>query len=641
MPQLNIEIAVADVGGAAAANRVTQALQAVEAQARKAGDAQEAAARQGQRAAEGAAGRHEALQRDAFGRFMKRSQDELQQTERVARRKADLSHETLNQVMADMQREGVEWDRRAAGRVQAAEQVAAKEVTALNSSRSAASLFTGSLTQVSAAFTGIGSAAAVLGLVADYWRAARQATIDAAREMTAYREQVLELAALKGQMGTTTGAVGAELTFRQQTLQTRPQAIAFQQRMLGVGAAAIDRPGAPKLISQEEFDKYKVLAGQLQAAEGGEAGGAGTLAGLIPMLRGRRTTAEDAIRLQSQLYKIAQPGGPEYSEIVRQFAQNAPMVTAGLLSPQESMGLHSAFSITNTTGFGSAVSQFMRATVGGLGRMRGVQVEGDSQKVGQYLTGLGATDQESGPQIGMRIAADLIKQEQVEEAKGRKFNPMDYLLHHGYGNMEDRDALMQFTGLVKSGQWQQTFVPLMERMPTMEEAVAPIEKFRRDPLGMARRVQLSAEAGQVFQGAGGAEYHQQLRQLAFNRMVQGGWAYGKLEDWTGGPIGQEQVETEIDRMMLEESNRVGAGVGMGDIRGPWNWFNEQSRARALRQAGRRITGAGGEMLPGMDAMVEAADRQLKAAEKLDAAADKLVNPKPGLVGQANNQNQRP
>lgn len=517
-----------------------------------------------------------------------------------------------------------------------AEEAAEAEAKGWASTRSAASSASQAVAGFAVQMLGLNSATAIVGTIVDGFKAAQKSAYDAGKMVGDYRQALLELAALKGRLGDTTGALGEEVAFRAKTLQTAEGARQFQEAALGVGQASIDAPGRPGLIAPEEFTRAMELAGSFQAAEGGSAEAQGRLIGQVPALLGRRTTGEEAFRREQQLYNIFQPGGATFSSLSSQYLKNAPLVTSGVYGkPERGMSemaaLLSAFSVTNPEGAGENVQQFTRATVAALGRMRGVQVMGESEKQAEYLKRLGATDQMSPIEIGKRIAGDLAKQETGAAGRGERFNAYSYLQHKGYGSIEDINALLGFSGLMKTGQFEGTFEPLAGKVPTAAEAIAPVERAQRtEPALQRRRSELAGEASKIAVGAGREEYWQNLFRMGFERLKARGTVAGEAADfqnaWDIDPreiiFGtRRKTEMEAQRTIVEEANRV--GVPGSEIpalteRGPHGTSTPRFVGReALYELSRKITARGGNPLPGLEDVTEAAERQLGEAKRFE------------------------
>lgn len=487
-----------------------------------------------------------------------------------------------------------------------------------------------SVGSMSLSMAGLNSAQAIVGTIEASFRRVNQEVLDATKHMTDYRATLLELAALKGQPGNTTTSLREELAFRAQTLQTSNDARAFQLAALGAGESAIGIN-----ISEDEMKNAQVLAGKFQAVENGSADTHGRLIGMIPSLMGGRgITGEQAFAKEQQLFRIFQPGGASFSAMTNQFLQQAPLVTSGLFQdPAQMAALLSAFSTTNSEGAGTNVQQFTRATVGGLGRMKGAQIEGLVEKQGEYLSGLGATNQMTPIGIGKLISADFSRQEAAASQEGLQFNAMDYLKTHGYANQEDIMSLLAFHGLMKSGQFEGTFERLSGSVPTVSEALSPIEaRMSIDPVFAQRRADATGELAQVSASLTPTGQLSPLMESTFNRLKAQGEVNGQF-DQVMNPgwfdlnetffHPKEKTQLEAQRMLLAEGQRVGIDpseeyMSTAVMQSGGMYVGDEKLAGLYQQVRRK---GGDVQQQNFDTAKEIADRQLKAVESLERSAE--------------------
>lgn len=485
-----------------------------------------------------------------------------------------------------------------------------------------------------------------IGLIAQSFRDMATGVYDANVALGEQREKLAELAALKGLLGMSTEAMRQDLGFRAETLQTAADARLFQESALGAGQSGIDATDAltgkvtkRNFIGQSEFDKLMVQAGKFQSVEGGDATAEGKLAGMMPMLMGRRVTGDEAFAKMMQLYNISQPGNASFSSMTSMLLKNAPLTSAGIFKDvADQMALTSMFSTTAGEGAGEMVQQFTRGTVGALGKMRGVKgFEGaDSEKQAEYLKRIGATSAMDPIAIGKLISADMAEQ---QKAQGEKFSAMLYLQSKGYGNQEDVMALMAFSAKNQTGEWQ-TFADLAGAAPDAGKTMAQIEARRNaDPRMRARQVGVMKELADVQLGAGAPEYFQTLMQSTFEQMKGKGEVAGDFGSlmkagWlTGDPMAGSRRSSVQDRarwMLQQEARRVGVTAAeMAGVKGK----TDEERLYGLANL---IGQHGGRTLPGLEGMAAVADKMLgteKARE--DRIKAVRMEPKPALpVGPA-------
>lgn len=610
-------------------------------EALKAASSEEAAARKASERIIAEAEKTAAASTAAAGRKVASQLAALQKLEQSEREVIDRQKAKARSVMTDEEvalAARVKITQRAnQTRIKASVDAAEAEAKGFSVSRAAADLFGGSLTSVAGQFGLFLSFSSVLQELGDEFKRMNAGLYDSAKLVTDYREALLELAALKGQLGLTGETLAQDIAFRAQTLQSESESRSFQESALGAGESFISRGGMQKRISEDEFRKAMILGGSFQAVEHGSAATHGQLVGMMPLLMQQQgeVTGEQVFQKEQQLYNIFKPGGASFTKMTDQLMRVSPLVTSGVYKDvAEQASLLSMFSLTNKESPGEMVEQFTRATAGGIGRMKGVKVEGDSQKVGEYLSSLGVDNQMDPIAIGKKISADLSKQEAAEAAKGRRFNALDYLQHQGYGNQQDIAALMAFHG--GRQEFERTFEPLAHTMPDVEASKAPIAAFQgSDPVAMRRRTQIAGVAANASQAGGAMEYWASLQEAAFQKLKGEGKAYGTQESFTSGmfygPAHQNQIIQEAQRMQIEEAKRVGVeipeGMQMGPVRNGMA-IDTQATARQAYDLSLKIREKGGEALPGLDRMVSLAEQNLKALERIERTLQENGRGKP-------------
>ncbi len=462
-------------------------------------------------------------------------------------------------------------------------------------------------------FTAFGAAAMVVSSIAEGFQNLSQQVIASVGFVEKYREAITELAALKGETGTQ--ELASQLAFRQRTLQTQQEAIATQQAGYGAGEAFVDTADQQKLISREGFESLLTYAGKMQTVKGGDAGAYGQLAGMLPQLMGRRITGEEGMQKMAQLFAISQPGGADFAPQMEMMSKNASLITQGLYSPEEYMAMQSMFSTTKGTEAGDTMRQFTRATVGALGRMRGVA--GGEEKTKQYLARILPGAAQMAPEglaekIGTAIAEDLDKQEAAAEAKGEEFNVKTYLQQRGYGQEEEQTAINLFRAGLKNQAWQKTFKPLAEKLPTVEDATKDIEESQRtDPKFDERRSKLAEELRETGQGVGAEGFQKNLMKMAFESLQSrpetalGAVEFKDVYDPSmlniPGQMRYSAVAREAGRLLDVEAQKVGLTGGKGKF-GRESDIDELETAEQLYQRSAKIRALGGTGLPGLDAI---------------------------------------
>ena len=484
---------------------------------------------------------------------------------------------------------------------------------------------------------GLDSVKAVVGTIVENFEQARESAFKASKMVNEYRESLLELAALKGKLGDTTGALKDEVAFRAKTLQTADQARNFQSLALGVGQSAI----TSGQISEDEFKKLMEYSGSFQATEGGDPRAHATLAGLTPSLIGHPTNAKEVFERTQQYYKIFQPGGPEFSELAKQFNSLAPMAAAGTYKDTQLAALLSAFSTTKTEGgaAATAVQQFTRATLGGVDNSGKPRIL-DAESRGDYFKKLGVDDEflkstkatDLPFKIADLIVADLDKQ---AKAGGENFSPDIYLKHEGFGNLEDLEAIKLYGKLKSSGQLERSFMSLAgdDARPSFDASMGEINDRRnRDPVFLALRAKYAEELANINVGAGQNEYVDSVMRLAFARRKAGAGFGGEADRETMESYDsvkslrtfspseliyghRRNTEHEAQKLLLEEAKRVGVTKKEIDAATFGEGGQYRSSGDTLYNLGQRIAEHGGNRLPGFEATQGAAERSLEEASR--------------------------
>lgn len=494
-------------------------------------------------------------------------------------------------------------------RVEEAKKAEKAEVESFNAGSIAAGQFKGVLSSFSAQMLGFNSIEGfVSGLSKDFSSLTKEAA-ESALELTKAREAILELAALKGQLGQTSGEIGANLGLRDKTLQNAGEARAFELAARGAGGASIGQQ-----ISEAEFTKLMEMSGAFQVAAQIDPATAGTLAGSMPRLMGKQNVSgEEAFGAMRQLETIFKPGSATYTQLSGQLLKGSGLTSAGLFkNVMDQAALLSFFSLSSPEGAGELVNQFTRATVGGLGKARAPQLLGglsddEVMKQGEYLSELGAKPGMDPIAIGRLIAGDMRR---AKAAGGGSYDPMVYLKSRGYSNEEDIRALMGFAG--EQELFESSFAPLAGAAGRMQgDPMADIRGFQAsDQAAMARKVELAKDSATVIRGGGGIEYAEKLRQAYFEKMRAEGrfGATGDyatfMESWSPASVwAQHGLEMGVNDILRQEGKRRGMteeeisnafAVGQGSGFGANQTY--AGRSGGIASLGRAIQERGGDPL---------------------------------------------
>lgn len=501
-----------------------------------------------------------------------------------------------------------------------------------------ASMATSAVTSFAGQMIGLSSASAVFTEIEAGFQRVRDNVFRSTELLHEFQETLLELATLKDRMGDTAGESVDALKFQAATGQTRADAVGLQTGILGVAEAAV-RGGK---IDQAGVGQIGVGVGRLQAVMGGDAGAFGYLAGQIinqtPAGPDGKVDPQKVVQEFAAMQKLAQPGGPGFSSLARQYAKASGYVGNGLASPREAMGTISALSISEGEEAGTRFQQLLRATVGSLGRDRRVKVADGDDAIGTatYLKGLGATPGMNFIDIARRVTSDVDRAQAAATAKGAEFNPISYLQTRGYGNEESVNSLLTMGNLLRSGTFDQTFGSVINDPNAGSGVMAEAEARLATDTGLqARQTKAASDAAEMSVGAGRDQVMTNLRRAAWARLKTSPSfaSMPKFEDvetsglfssnnWLYGY--KSSVGDEATRMVIESAraNNVPmktyrASTGTGDI-GSESLSYETATEDEVYRAAQALSSRGVNF--GQQASEQAASA---VAAKLSGAADKL------------------
>lgn len=556
----------------------------------------------------------------------------------------DIARRVHNQKIANLNEKRIESAMRAAG----------VEYRGFKNGWEGADKMKAAVGNLVGAFAGLVTGQAVLGAIVAEFDASNKSAIEATKFNREYRESLLELAALKGRLGGSGEESAESLTFRSETLQTREEAIAFQSKALGVGQSNIDEvdPNTGKVIrkgnmGEGDFKEFMRRAGAFQAAEHGDADTHGALAGMIPGLMKRRITADEGMAKVNQLYSIFQPGGASYSNLVAGFMKNAPLADAGIISPERLAAVESAFSVGNIEGHAAQTQAFVRATAGGIGRMKGVQMEGDTEKIGEYYKGLGATAKMDPVDIGNLVAADL----KANGGKGED-NQLTYLARHGFGNQEDRLSLISYAAKKNSGGWD-TFDQRARGIGVDNLARQKIDAWRDlAPEAHARMADVAQQGSQLVEGDKKGSFLALMTSSYAKMRAEGetglfGRALpGKFEDVANASsfnVLATGVQNRTYRRSIKDlqAQAAKAGTRFDVSNEQWKAQSTEGQADVINRGMRAVGMANGDMMGGSKEGIALMARQLETANAMLAELRKAREEKQRKPAQPMPAPQRP
>jgi hypothetical protein len=413
----------------------------------------------------------------------------------------------------------------AAMKAQEAEQRAGKAgVEAAEKTKAAIMDGVAAVGKFGAAMLGLQGAQQIVSVLGDTFAKIRQNAFEAAKSVQQMRGDVRELQALRNQMGQTGPGVSHVFDIARQTLQSPEQVQQMEQAGLGVGELALKNAK-----DREEFTKAIVAAGRFQAIEGGDAGAYGQMMGQIALQSKGPINAADMEARAYKLFQIQQPGGfRTMSQAMGQYSKLNALVQNGIYTPEEAMSLASAFSVSSPEEAATRTEQFTRAVMSGRIKSRGMQVSSDVdfEKTDEYFKGIGIGENDTAIARGKKIAEDLARQ----QAANKNFNAYEYLMTRGFGNAEDREAIMALSGLRNTGRLEA--IESAAKAPLERGAIAKRfnERLQKDNFLKGRQLELGEQAATINEGL--QEEPLVLAQhAAFNRLKAQGKITGSFDDW--------------------------------------------------------------------------------------------------------------
>jgi hypothetical protein len=425
------------------------------------------------------------------------------------------------------------------------------------------------------AFAGIGTIVMGVKSIAEYFDNIRRDTIDAVKETIHFREIVLELAAMKGDLGKSGPEVGRQLMIVAQTAQTSEDALAMSKKSEGAAQAAIG-----KNLDRGAYDEGFIAAAKLQAMEGPGAGAAyGDLYGTLAVEAKKGTTGKQMAARFNKEFRIQQPGKfSSMGEYASQRQELSGYVQNGMLTADEAAGLLSAASLASNPqeaathlrqGMASLAADPMRAR-----KMKMMPGQDQETSAAYFQEHLKLDLKHTRPmQMLDAVVADLAKAEKEASARGEVWNPHQYMIKHGINNREAREFYMDTAAVRKSGVWS----TIKERMDEGEDADA-IDKAHaarvgREPVLQQRLADAASKAATIKRGSGTAEGAlMAIQEASFAKLKGQGRITGTFDEWKKrGYLGQawdeltlpgyhEQVNIEAQARLAREAKKAGIDV---------------------------------------------------------------------------------
>jgi hypothetical protein len=460
------------------------------------------------------------------------------------------------------------------------------------------------------AFAGMSSASSIMGSVSDSLDKTHQYATKTAEDIFRIRGLVRELAAMRGDLGSTGPTAGNVLALQSKTLQSTEDVIAMTAQAEGIGQLAIG-----DTISRADFNKSLEATGKLATMEGGPAEAYGALQGNMLLGLDHKVGPEELqARLERMRHIIAPGAFTGLGQAQAQFGEMNGLVQNQIVTQEQAMGMISAFSLSGKDKAGTRANQFLRATLGAQIRHKGMPMAADldGEKTDEYMRELGVGKTNDPFVIGDAIAADINKRQQNDPNKNDpnlRFNPYKHLQMHGYGNQEDQITMLTYAGLVNSGKYQQIRDIQNEGLQigapghgVIDDLMA--ERLKKDTFLQTRQADVAAQLAGNVKGFN-EEAYETARKSHFAILKQRSPdRYTKYEDYQSTYPGLEP---------LKDLGNALTGMGThGDIRS-FTSMDLHKEARRLgvyddgltnieseKALASRIKGAGGDLTGGLE-----------------------------------------
>jgi hypothetical protein len=472
----------------------------------------------------------------------------------------------------------------------------------------AAAAQTAGVVKMGLALVGLNSGAMIIGALAEHFDKIRQDAFRAAESVMQMRGAVRELQALRDEFGKTGPGVAHIMKGAAETLQTPEEFKQMELAGLGVGELAIGK-GKGKTMDRAGFEEFMKSAGKKQAMEGGDAGAWGEMAGLIALQSKERMTPEEAEAKLERLFQIQKPGAfTSMTQAIGQYKKLGGMISNDILTPEEGMGLVSAQASAGVKEeAGTHAEQLARAMLAGRLKARGIKLAADvdAEKTSQYMEKLGIKAEHTVMQRAAIVSADVAR-----NTGAGKENATEYLIRHGFGNEEERQAIMGYSGLKSAGKLEK-IEAAQNALPQPGVISKEFEEWKKtDNLARNRQIDLIREAGRTKVGLE-EEPLVLAQKAAFHKLYAEGKIKGTFEEWQANESGlggfanrfientffgdyHQQVNREAGNALKAERDRLGLPKE-GD------WFGDEygamkQTAQAVQRAGGDVTGGNSDAL---------------------------------------------
>jgi hypothetical protein len=461
------------VQAAAKAQKTTveQAREAVEAEKRLAGESADAAKKAAREAAEA----------------RKRAEREAKaEIDRLARESARAAKEAAREAAADAK----QWDKRLLTDAEIAERAKTEVVRRANRQRvhEAADAAgrekglvvdlkavwdakVGSILKAGPAVAGVAAGMAamkvgvdVLQALDDKARAFADSTREATKALIAQHKAHLELSGFAGTPGVTGPELEKSARLAAASGLTIDEATEVRKAAEASAYSLVDREAVPAqdgmpavdaqrgLVSRAAYDRGIAMAAKMAAYSGGSPTEYGKGVGTVINLEGRRVEDPGVIESRMLQYdKLANIGKFETaSGLFDQVDRNLAFVKSGVVPGPQLAGLTALYAQSNQAEAATFTKQALTAVSGGLMQARGINIDEafaeDAKTTSGYFQGIGIGQQDTPMARLFKVGRDVRARKAIAQARGMNFNPDEYLIQQGFGNVQLRQALLMFEG---------------------------------------------------------------------------------------------------------------------------------------------------------------------------------------------------
>jgi hypothetical protein len=392
------------------------------------------------------------------------------------------------------------------------------------------------------AFVGIGAVVMAVQAIASHWDAIRRDTIDAVKEALHFREVVMELAAMKGELGKTGPEVGRQMTIVAQTAQREDDALRMSKQSEGAAQAAIDHN-----LTREAYNVGFIEAAKLQAMEGPGSGGAyGDLYGTLALEAEKGTTGPQMAARFNKEFRIQQPGKfASMGEYAKQRQELSGYVQSGMLTAEDTAALLAGASLaSNPQEAATHLRQGMSSLSADPIRARKMKMSAEDQETQQtssdYFQKKLKIDLKHTGTMGRldAVLKDLQDEEKGAIGRGETWDAHGYMIRHGINNREAREFYMDQASLrrEKSDKWSEIDARRKEALDPNAITDQHKEFLAESEIARDRKAQASKKVATFKRSLSTEGTIRSLRAAAFEELKGDKLVTGEFTDFEKDPI---------------------------------------------------------------------------------------------------------